>query len=98
MAFQSFFLWHFEKISQLYCLIQPLGYFFTVLLIYIYLESILEQIAKFTFFISQDRSSFVHIAQLGKNFFISVSPRFVAATAMVSGSIAPNTGSSLLPT
>jgi hypothetical protein len=40
------------------------------------------------FFISLVRSGFVHIAQFGNIFFISVSSRFVAATAMASGSIA----------
>jgi hypothetical protein len=40
------------------------------------------------FFINPGRSGFVHIAHFGKIFFIYVSPRFLAATAMASGSIA----------
>jgi hypothetical protein len=40
------------------------------------------------FFIVIDRSGFVRIARFRKFFFISVSPRFVAVTAMASGSIA----------
>jgi hypothetical protein len=39
-------------------------------------------------FIGLDRSGFVGIVDFGKIIFISVSPRFVASTAMASGFIA----------
>jgi hypothetical protein len=43
---------------------------------------------KFKFFISLDQSGFFHIAHFGKFYFIPVSPRFVATTALASGFIA----------